>query len=227
MTKKMLAGLVCGMAMLLSAGAALGQAVPIAHYTLDQTAADLTGNYGDAGLYNAPYEDGGVYINGLYLGTNPEGSLVETAFLTGLDFNSFTVSVEFKIAEIPAEWHSILFGGPSWRWIGASISSSGRLWMSYNGTDRPQTDTVVTPGEWHTLALSYDGVTGVMVLDGVELDRHDFVMVHQNDRYFTSDHPGRGVAFLGHLRNLIVYDRANESVPSTQTTFGSVKALFR
>jgi len=201
--------------------------VPIAHYTFNQTAADLTGNYGDASIYNAPYEDGGVYLNGLYLGNNPEGSLIETAFLTGLDFNSFTVSVEFRIAEIPSEWHSVLYGGPSWRWIGASLSSSGHLWMTYNGTDRPQSTVTVTPGEWHTLALSYDGTTGSMFLDGVELDRHDFVMVHQDDRRFTSDHPGRGVAFLGHLRNLIVYDRFNESVPGGRESFGGVKALYR
>lgn len=137
------------------------------------------------------------------------------------------MTVEFKIAEIPSEWHSVLFGGPLWRWMGASISSSGRLWMTYNGRDRSQTDTVVTPGEWHTLALSYDGVTGYMHLDGVELDRHDFVIVHSDDRRFTSDHPGRGVAFLGHLRNLIVYDRFNEAVPTTRTSFGNIKALFR
>lgn len=75
MTTRLLTGILCVIALLLPAGAALGQAVPIVHYSLDQTAADLTGNYGDAGLYNAPYEDGGVYINGRYLGSDPEGSL--------------------------------------------------------------------------------------------------------------------------------------------------------
>lgn len=46
------------------------------------TAADQTDNNPNVGIINEPYEEGGVYLNGNYLGSDPDSSKVLTPTIT-------------------------------------------------------------------------------------------------------------------------------------------------
>ncbi len=199
----------------------------IASYSLNQTAVDQTGNYGDIEIINAPYENGGVYLNGNYISGDPDSSAVITPSLTGMDIHSFTVSVDFKLGAWPATRRPILFGSSSWRWIGASVNKFGQLIFYYNGIDLPASTHIVSVDTWYTIVMIYDGTTGYLYLDGVEVSQKDFDIVYGTDREFVAHHGGNGVAFKGHLRNLNVYDGVAEALPTEQRSLGGIKALYR
>lgn len=114
----------------------------IAHYPLASDALDATGNYDPITLTNAPFEEGGVYCNGIYT-HRPGGCLVETPYLSALDFESLSISAQFKIPAVYDEFHPILVGGSAWRWLGAEISESLGLHFLYNDDLHP-TGVVVT-----------------------------------------------------------------------------------
>jgi len=49
----------------------------IADYPLTSDAVDATGNYGNTTLTNAPFQDGGVYSNGVYNDGTTNGSIIQ------------------------------------------------------------------------------------------------------------------------------------------------------
>lgn len=181
----------------------------IASYSLFETAADATGNYADMNLINTPYEDGGVYVNGNYISVDPDSSDARTPALTGLTLNSFTFSIEFKIAEAYAEIRPIIMLGKSWRWMGAKIRTDSRITLFYNGIDGPVSTASVTPGVWHRLTLTHDGAIGRLYLDNQLEAFKEFVPNDGNDRIFSTSYTASGTVFKGHIRNLKVYDGAD------------------
>jgi len=190
----------------LAAGVTLARGTLLAAYSLDQTAADQTGHYADATILNAPFEDGGVYLNGKYDGTDPDGSKVQTPGVTQLDFSSLSVRADFKISEWPAANRPILYCGASWRRMGANLTSSGHLYLAYNTIGGPASAETVALDVWHTLVMTYDGAAGHVFLDGVEVAVQVFTPNHGDDRRFVTFNGGNGTAFKGHLRNLAVYN---------------------
>lgn len=215
-------------ALLLAAAADVSaQGTLIAHYTLDLTVADETGNHADAFLVNAPYEDGGIYLNGLYPGTEPDGSLMQTALLTDLQIGSCSLSIEFKVGELPGANMPILMCGPSWRWMGAGLTPTGEVFLYCNSADGPAGGPPVSLDTWHVLALAYDGTTGRLILDGVEVASRDFTANHHDDKWLSTENGANATAFKGHLRDLRVYNGFEESLPAEQVTIGELKARFR
>ena len=208
-------------------GLALAEGTLIAFYTLDQTAADQTGNYADAEIINAPYEDGGVYLNGNYVGSDPDSSSVRTPNVTALDFAALSVYLEFKVSDLPSGGRPILFCGSSWRWMGASMNYNGQVYLSYNGLNGPYSSQTVSMDTWHTLAMIHDGTTGHLILDGVEVGVQDFVPNHHDDRRFVMHNGGNGLAFKGHVRNLRIYNGIEETLATEPSTWGDVKSLYR
>lgn len=178
----------------------------LAFYSLNQTAVDLTGNCPEANIVNAPYLDGGVYLNGNYVGSDPDSAMVQTPSITMLDFSAVSVRIDFKIDALPARNRPILFCGQSWRWMGATLNSSGNIQLSYNGYPGLASTETVTACVWHTLAMVYDGTTGHLLVDGVEWVKQDFVPTHGEDRRFVTQNGSNGTAFKGYVRNLVVYN---------------------
>ena len=68
-----------------------------AHYPLSSTPNDTTGNNGPMTLINTPFEDGGIYCNGNYIGVDPDSCGAWTPAITDLNFESFAVSAMFKV----------------------------------------------------------------------------------------------------------------------------------
>lgn len=227
MSRMMLIGIVYLSITLIPAAGFCEDATLICSYSLNQTAADQTGNFPDVEIINAPFEEGGIYLNGNYVGSDPDSSLVSTPDLTTLDFNSFSVSVDFKIGEFPTGQRPILIGGWGWRWIGVSVNYDGDLIMNYNSTYRPSSPPLISVDTWYTIAMIYDGTTGYLYLDGVEVDKVDYTLQHGGDRGFLTHHGGNGLAFKGHIRNLEVYNGVAEALPVEKRTLGDIKALYR
>ena len=227
MSKLLLLGFVFLSLTLIPTAGFCEEATLLCSYSLDQTAADQTGNFPDVLIINAPFEDGGIYLNGNYIGSDPDSSLVQTPDLTTLDFNSFSVSVDFKVGELPVGLRPILIGGSGWRWIGASLTNDGELILNYNSIYRPHSAPLVTVDTWYTIAMIYDGTTGYLYLDGVQVDKVDYTLQHGGDRNFLTHHGGNGIAFKGHIRNLEVYNGVADALPVEQKTLGDIKALYR
>lgn len=217
MSKFLLVTFVVISGLIFSAGGVLAEGTMIAFYSLNQTATDMIGINGDANIVNAPYEEGGVYLNGNYVGTESDSAMVKTPTIAMLDFSSLSVRVDFKISELPSTARPILFCGASWRWMGATLTTNGQIYLNYNGYTGPACVEVVTPGVWHTLAMTHDGTTGRVLLDGVEVLSKDFVPYDGNDRKFVTQNGSNGTAFKGHIRNLVIYNGVVQFVAGVES----------
>ncbi|RME09118.1 MAG: hypothetical protein D6816_04720, partial [Bacteroidetes bacterium] len=70
----------------------------VAHYTMNNTAADELGLQEDLNLINVVHNGAeGIYCNGNYIGSSSDSCLVATGNLEALYKPSFAVQVEFKI----------------------------------------------------------------------------------------------------------------------------------
>ena len=213
---------------LLAMGSTVTEAASlIASYSLDGTAADATGIHDDISLVNAPFEQGGVFVNGVYVGSGePDACDVRTPQLSELDLDSFTISLEFKMGDLPEGFRPIFTGGLSWRWLGAAVDSNGSLRLVYNNTTGAASNALVSLDDWHRLVVSYDGATARVVMDGVLYITHDFDLEHGNDFDVSASNGGQGTTFKGHLRNLRVYNGLLENVAVAHRSMGSVRADF-
>ena len=202
------------------------QTTLIASYSLNGTAVDATGNNGPMELINTPYEDGGIYSNGNYIGGDPDSSFASTPSIAALDFAAFSISVDFKIAEYPPFRRPVIIGSPNWRWGGGSLNPSGTLNILHNDTEGPEGTQIVSLDTWHTLVFTYDGVTGSLYLDNEFVVSKDYNIVHGDHRFICATNGGNGTTFKGHLRNLNVYNGVLEVVPVAARSWGEIKTLY-
>jgi hypothetical protein len=210
-------------------GAPLPMTGVLAHYPLQSDGVDATGNNGDMIIENAPFQDGGIYCNGIYY-MNPGGYNVRTPSIAALNFDSFAISGEFKISEYPSPGPKPIFtGGTTYRWMGAEITTDGRLGMLYNNSNHVASSTTVSLDTWHQVILVYDGSTqtGSIYLDNEFISSMSFVIDHGDVRNVTLMNPAAGTAFKGVFRELVIYDAAYDPTPAEQPTWGTVRALYR
>ncbi|HPF36463.1 MAG TPA: LamG domain-containing protein [Candidatus Krumholzibacteria bacterium] len=220
------------LALILLATAAAAQPSLLAHYTLDDTMADALGITGDAVSGNIVYEEGGVYINGLYPGDTGDAAWYETPDIVALDYAGFSFSVEFMIAAAPGIARPVVMGGGAYRWLGVDIDPDGVPFLTYlSGHHGPVASGPVTPGEWHTAAVTYDGTSATLIIDGVVAGSQAVDLspewVNGGRKGFTCLDSGTGRNFLGHLRNLRVYDGVEQTLPQEAVSMGTVKRLYR
>ncbi len=196
----------------------------IAHYTFDGTAADALGNYGDASMDNTVYEDGGVWINGIYPGDDPSGAWVQTPSITDLDFAAFSVSVEFKMSEAPGDIRPILMCGGLERWLSAYLDTDGRPQLRYNSGHIALTGTeAVSLDAWHVAALTWDGTTATLIIDGQVVGSAELSLNFGNGRSFGAGDGGAGKSFRGHWRDLKIYNGVETSLPAEESSLGAVR----
>jgi hypothetical protein len=214
----------------LSAAALTLASVEIAHYPLLADGIDTTGNNDPMTLENAPFQDGGVYCNGVYwLSGLPDSYLVETPRLPALDFESLAISAEFKISRYPSFTLPVFVGGHNGRWLGAEVAPDGTLGMLYNNANQVPGSQTVSLDEWHRALITYDGAIDEarLYLDDQLTCTATFVIEAFNANRITTENFANGTAFLGVFRQLIVYDAPFVPAPVETATWGLVKALFR
>jgi hypothetical protein len=180
---------------------------PIALYPLGHNGEDRMGRYGPMSLVNAPFQDGGVYSNGIYDNDNPDtGCRIITPQLDGLSLNSFSIAVRFKALEYG--YMPVFVGGTISRWTGFYLNEDGRISMKYNNSQRAECRATYAPGQWHDGMITYDGAVGRLYVDGVLACDAEFVIKHRDDRTIGTTDYSNARVFNGVIAELTVYDRA-------------------
>jgi hypothetical protein len=180
----------------------------LVYYPLIDDSIDVTGHENPITLVNAPFENGGVTCNGIYVyGIDPGGCNVQTPWLDSLDFEAFTIRCRFRVDEIfsPRNW--VVVGGFSWRWMGCLLRPDTTVALSYNNTELAPSDAKYTLGEWHEVTLVYDGVTdlGELYLDGVLAASETFAIETGDDRNVGITNGAFAEPFKGTFGGLKVY----------------------
>ncbi len=177
----------------------------LANYPLVSDGLDITGNNEEMTLINAPFQNGGVYSNGIYLGNNEDGCEITTPTITDFNFDDFSVRLDFKIESYTEGKKPIIICGPSWRWMGAFTENDKLALMLNDMSDYFLTDEVVPLNQWNTLELSYirNLKMAMMYLNGKLVSAQQVPMVEHNlDNRFTNEHGGNGLTFKGYWRDL-------------------------
>ena len=198
----------------------------IADYPLSSDLADITGTYGDFNVGNAPFQDGGIYFNGIFGGTN--GSFGQSVEITGLDLDALIFSFDFKILEaVPTGIEMPIFiGGLSWRWLGVFANDQGQVYFKHSNTSFPSTGNApIVPDVFYNVIVTYDQVSGLakMYMDNVEVASEAVTLVHGNDKQFSVTDGSVGTILKGVIRNVRIYainmstDTEDDVLPSAVT----------
>lgn len=184
----------------------------IAHYQLATDAVDLTGKNTQIKLQNAPFEQGGVYCNGIYSysGTNP--CRVETPPIADLNPEALMVSIDFNATEIKAQPVWVL--GTGCRWLGFYLMDDGKIALLYNNANWLKTNMSYSLNKWHNAKISYDGTTVNIYLDdalagtlkfGDGYVSLDYASCSYNDFEISLTNYANGQVFKGWVKELKVF----------------------
>ncbi|MFO7678736.1 MAG: protein kinase [Chloroflexota bacterium] len=187
------------------AGTATAQARLVAHYPLAEDGKDITGKQDDMTLTNAPFVDEGVYCNGIYSGSGQANAcVISTPNLSGFDYNSFSIAMQFKADEVSRM--PVFVGGRGWRWIGFELQNDGSVSLLYNNNNRQACTVSYEANEWHTALITYDGSEAKLYLDNVLGCTVSFDLEDGNDRDVSVINYSNGSIFKGTVRNLLIYN---------------------
>lgn len=182
----------------------------LAQYPLVSDGIDVTGNNVEMMIKNAPFQNGGIYSNGIYIGNDTTGSLIKTPLLNDFNFEEFTISIDFRIESYPSSKNPILIGGALWRWIGAYVDGDHLAFMANDGSDYVITDEVITLDKWNILGLTYNKAQkqATMYFNGrLVADVFIPLLEHNDDGRFLNEHGGTGDTFKGLWRNLQTFNQ--------------------
>ena len=176
----------------------------IAHYPLTINADDTTGNYGPMNLTNTPFQDGGIYCNGVYMGSGlPNFCHAFTPTFTDLTLEDFAVQVTFRIDTAYSTFHSLIMGGTSCRWATVWLQSAGVI-----GLYDIERWTPYALNTWQTVTLMYDTTSKMLrlFLDDVLADSsYEENLDHHDEKNFSITNGGLGRTYKGLLKDLKVY----------------------
>ncbi len=184
----------------------------VAHYTMNNTAADELGLQEDLTLINVVQNGSeGVYCNGKYIGNSTDASLVSTGQLDALYKPSFAVQVELKIDPDDGLNRPVLVCGDGWRYFGFYVRADGTWSPIFN--DAQYFDQVTAPkaqpGQWYQLTMVYSGPdsTARWYIDGTYLTSVQGTFNRPaDDGKISNTHYGIGSSFKGSLRNLKIFE---------------------
>lgn len=198
----------------------------LAHYPLVYEGNDITGNNPDMILENAPFQNGGVYSNGIYYGNDTTGSLILTPNINNFNFDDFTINIDFNIDSYPNGNKPIIIGGTSWRWIGAYMDGDQLAFMANDGSDYYVTDQIVALNQWHTISLRYSKLykqVGLFFNDDLVLVEEIPILLHNNDATFSNEHGGIGDTFEGYWRSLEIFNSSQISAINERNELNGIE----
>ena len=185
----------------------------IAHYPLTSDGIDVTGNNGPMLLQNTPFQNGGIYCNGIYsYSSDPDFCLAQTPPINELNFESLSISMDFYVSEKKTQPVWVI--GTSCRWLGFYLYDDGTVTLLYNNWDVLTTSKTYSLNEWHNGKVTFDGTTVSIFLDdnlAGSLKFGDGYVPLNSTGCGTSDTEigvtnfSNGHVFKGHARNLEVY----------------------
>ena len=181
----------------------LNNLVLIAHYPLSIDNTDTTSQQLPMTLVNTPFEDGGIYCNGLYIAGGDDNACdAFTPQLMNFTFEKFAISATVKVKDLEDYTMCPIFvGGGSWRWLTVWLDSDSLVGFGYNYEHH------FSSNEWHTVIATYDSTSGdaACYMDGLLVDDINFEMDHGNQKCVGITHGGYGSTFKGYFKDLKVY----------------------
>ncbi|UCE17358.1 MAG: S8 family serine peptidase [Gemmatimonadota bacterium] len=193
----------------------------IAHYPLSSNGIDATGNQAPMTLIDTPFQEGGIYCNGLYWYTN-----AETPNIEGFNETAFTISARFKVTDYPSEDMPVFMLGHGCRWLGYYLESEETVTLSGNNGLIVQNSVVrYATNIWHEATVTYDANTGTgrLYLDDILACTANFQIDFSvcPDRSISINDYSVGRAFEGFLSDLRVYDIVTINIPPCDMTLTS------
>jgi hypothetical protein len=211
----------------------------LAWYKLDGDGSDWTHANNFFALTNAPFERlssgrSALYLNGIYdFGDQAKGYRA-VASLPRLNYESFTVALDFNADVFNTQKSVILYGGTSYRWWGLGWDG-GLLAVTLNNKSFKSTypGAKLNPGQWHNVICSVNVADRIVrtTLDGraladVSLPKGFNLEVKPpasdtSDKNLTFTDYSNATVFQGYAANLRVYDRAL-SAAGIQSLYASI-----
>lgn len=176
----------------------------IAHYPFQTDGIDLIDG-DEAIIENAPFLNGGIYSNGLYSGTNDNGSHIRIQNLEEWTLDHFTVVLDFRIDSLPDFNKPIIVFGSSWRWLFLEVTNAGELYLITNDGTSPQNTGITVPtDQWNSMVVGYSNQVVSVTLNGNAPFAYNVVLETNNNHNLTNEHGGDGRSFKGYWRSLMV-----------------------
>lgn len=151
---------------LLSAYFSIAQS-PVAHYPMNKTSEDVTGNHDHLKKPNCRFEYDGLHTKGIYSGGKDNGNFISTAPLYKLNLNKFSISLQFEADQKSKMPVFIL--GRSCRMLGVYVTEDGYFSLYANNGDIMKKTTVMyVPNKWYHTVVTYDQITkqATLYIDG-------------------------------------------------------------
>jgi len=162
-------------------------------------------NYGPITLVNAPFQEGGIYCNGIYQYSGGDNwYLVITPQLEKLNFNSLSISAKFKVGE--RKKMPVFVGGRSYRWLAFYLNPDGKVSLKYTGNNYVDCEVSYRLNTWHEAVITYDGSVARLYLDGNPGCSVRAALDFGNDERITLSDFSNGATFKGILSDLKIYN---------------------
>ncbi len=181
----------------------------LANYPLISDGVDVTGNNSDMTIRKAPFQNGGIYSNGIYYGNDTTGSHITTPQINNFDFDNLAVKVDFLLEEYPENRMPVVMCGMGWRWLSAWMDDDKLAISANNGSIFEISDVTVNLNEWHAVTLTYNKNDGEIKLyfDNVDTLTFEVDELNQgNDARVLNSDGGGGRAYKGYWKNLEIHN---------------------
>ncbi len=209
-----------GLLLALTSGAAFAELV--AYYPLDEgggtNTVDASGNGHDGTINGDPAWITGQYGKALEFTGAPGGHVDLGTWNPSEGTNELSFGLWVKWNGISGEWQGIISKRNSWgpapagvmMWFMETNLTTGHL--SFGSREGGIISLVQTPleGEWQHLAVSSDGTTAIIYIDGVEAGSGNFSLGSSTDAglQFGSGYIGGGGAFNGAVDDVRIFNHA-------------------
>jgi hypothetical protein len=194
---------------------------PLGRFKFDGNATNTGTGKATFRLKNTRFKDDALVLNGLYIGTKPDGYTAECATPT-LDYNQFAVALRARAEDFAGKNRNLITGGRSYRWFGLQRSEGGELTVTFNnGEVRHEFKGAgLEAGGWFTVACAVDlsKRTVRAYLNGKAAGEFELPKafafevatseVKEADKVWTFTNYSNGNVFHGLVDELLIYDRA-------------------
>jgi len=178
----------------------------LANYPLINDGLDATGNNSNMTIVNAPFNNGGIYSNGIHYQL-PNGSDILTPPINNFLFNSFAVCFYFNPEQLSNQ--PVITCGRGWRWIGLKLKNDGTVALLTNNAITTPSAITYTINQWHYCRLTYDGTTAKLFMDGqLAVSLAVVLSTNPGDTEIGCTDYGLGETFKGWIKNLKIFDSA-------------------
>jgi hypothetical protein len=193
--------------MALAPSAPIQEAQPIVRYPLNSDLNDATASNAALIAKGAVLQTGrGLFCNGDYILDWPDGCDVRTPVLSAWNLSAFTIKAQFLIPTPRVPPNTVFVAGSSSRWLSYQLRGDGSIRLAYNNSASADCSVKYRIGFWHEAAITFDGRTIELYLDGVRGCRLDSTLDTHGEKVLLLTNYATASTFYGLLRELTVYN---------------------